>query len=71
MLPTIKEFLPLNTCGNVWMPRVTLRLDPKLFFPFQRTLLKKMFLTMVTHCLNLYVQPQLDATLTTMVTFDL
>jgi hypothetical protein len=71
VLLTIKGFLPLNTCGNVWIPRVTLRLDPKLFFPFQRTMLKEMFLTMVIDCLDLYLQPQLDATPTTMVTFDL
>jgi hypothetical protein len=57
MLLTIKGFLSLNTHGNVWILRVTLRLDPKFFFPFQRTLPKKMFLTMVTDYLDLYLQP--------------
>jgi hypothetical protein len=46
-------------------------LDPKLVFPSQRTLSKKILLFMVMRCVDLYVQLQLDATPTVTTTFDL
>lgn len=64
-------FFPLFTCENVWMQRMTLKLDPKLLFPFQRTLFEDILLAMVACCLDLHMQPQFDATLTTTATFDL
>ncbi len=48
-----------------------MKLDSKLFFPFQMTLFEDIFLAIVTCCLDLHMQPQFDATLTTMATSDL
>ncbi len=67
----IMWLFPLNTCGNVWMRRMTLKLDPKLLFPFQKTLFKDILLAMAAHCLDLHMQLQFDATPTTTATFDL
>jgi hypothetical protein len=46
-------------------------LDPKVVFPFQKTLFEKILPNMVTRCLELHVQPLLNATLILMATFDL
>jgi len=67
----ITWLFPLNTCENVWMRRMTLKLDPKLLFPFQRTLFEDIILAMVARCLDLHMQLQFDATLSTTATFDL
>lgn len=48
-----------------------MRLDPKLGFPSQMTLSKEILPSMVTRCVNLYVQPSLDVTPTITATFDL
>jgi hypothetical protein len=50
---------------------MTLKLDPKLLFPFQKTLFKDILLAMAAHCLDLHMQLQFDATPTTTATFDL
>ncbi len=54
MLLTTKR-LPLNTCQNVWMWRLALRLDPKVVFPYRKTLFEEILPSMVTCCLNLHV----------------
>jgi hypothetical protein len=59
MLLTAKGFFLLSTCENVWMQRLTLRLDPKVVFPFRKTLSIEILPNMVTHCLKLHVQPLL------------
>jgi hypothetical protein len=66
-----KGFFPLITCENIWMWMLALSLDPKLVFPFQMTLSKKILPFMVTHCVNLYVQLQLDVMPIVITTFDL
>jgi hypothetical protein len=71
VLLMVKGFSPLNTCENVHMQRLALRLDPKVVFPFRKTLSKKILPNMVTRCLELHVQPLLDATPTITTTFDL
>ncbi len=71
VLLTAKGYLPLRTCENAWMHRLVLRLDSKVMFPTQRTLVDEILLTMVNRCLNLYIQPLLVVTPTTMATFDL
>jgi hypothetical protein len=50
---------------------MTLKLDPKLLFPFQRTLFEDIILAMVARYLDLHMQLQFDATLSTTATFDL
>ncbi len=71
MLLMTKGFFPLSTCENVWMRRLTLRLDPKMVFPFQKRLFKQILLMMVTHYLNLHVRPLPNVTSTITTTFDL
>ncbi len=71
MLLTTKGYLLLNTCENVWMHKLALRLDSKLVFPTQRTLVKEILPTMVDRYLNLYVRPLFATTPITMATFDL
>lgn len=58
-------------CENIWMQRLALKMDLKLVFPSRKTLFERIFPSIVTHCVNLYVQLQLDATPTIMATFDL
>jgi hypothetical protein len=38
VLFTTKGYIPLNICENLWMCRLTLRLDPKLVFPSHKIL---------------------------------
>jgi hypothetical protein len=57
VLLTTKRLFPLNTCENVWVQRLALKLDPKMVFPSQKTLSKEIIPNMVTHCLELHVQP--------------
>jgi hypothetical protein len=70
-LLTTKGYLLLSTCENVWMQRLALRLDSKLVFPTQRTLVEEILPTMVDRYLDLYVRPLFFTTFITMVTFDL
>jgi hypothetical protein len=37
VLFTTKGYIPLSICENLWMCRLTFRLDPKLVFPFHKT----------------------------------
>jgi hypothetical protein len=46
MLLTAKGYFLLNTCENVWMCRLTLKLDSKLMCPLQKTLEEEIFPTM-------------------------
>jgi hypothetical protein len=71
VLLTTKGYLLLSTCENVWMHRLALRLDSKLVFPTQRTLVEEILPTMVDRYLDLYVRPLFFTTFITMVTFDL
>ncbi len=72
ILLVAKGFFPLGTCKKIWMQRLALKLNPKLVFPFQRTLSKEIILrSMVTRCANLHVQTQFDVTPTITITFDL
>jgi len=61
---------PLNTCENLWMCRLALKLDPGLVVPFHRTLFEDILPFMVVHYMNLHVWPLLDATQTIITTFD-
>ncbi len=62
----------MGTCKNIWMQRLALRLNPKLVFPSRKILSKDIILpSMVTHCVDLYVQTQFDVTPTVTTTFDL
>jgi len=68
---TPKGYLLLNTCENVWMHKLALRLESKLVFPTQRVLTKEIIPIMVNRCLDLYVRLLLAATPITMATFHL
>jgi hypothetical protein len=71
VLHTTKGYFPLNTCENVWICRLVLKLDPKLVSPSQKTLSEEILPSMVDKCLALYVWPLIDATPTTTTKFDL
>jgi hypothetical protein len=71
VLLTPKGYLLLNTCQNVWMHKLALRLESKLVFPTRRVLTKEIIPTMVDRCLDLYVRLLLAATPITMPTFHL
>jgi hypothetical protein len=46
---------PLNTCENLWMCRLPLKLDPRLVVPFHKTLFEDILPSMVVHYVNLHV----------------
>jgi hypothetical protein len=71
VLLTTKGYFPLNTCENVWICRLLLRLDPKLVSPSRKTLYEEIIPSMVDKGLALYVWPLIHARPTTTTKFDL
>lgn len=68
----VKRFnFPLNTCENLWMCRLALKLDPRLVVPFHKTLFANILASLVIHYMNLHVWPLLDVTQIIITTFDL
>jgi hypothetical protein len=50
-----KGFFLLNVCENLWMFRLTLKLDPRLVFFSRRTLFNEILPSMVVQSLELHV----------------